>query len=300
MKPPLSPVLQSFETHLVRARGSSPHTTRGYLVDLVEYEAYLTGRGVDLLEATHAVIRGYLSVLTVDNAPRTRARKLASIRALYRYLVRMKRLTANPAKMVKSPKLPGTLPKVVPVDEVFAILEVPPAKTVLGLRDRAMLEMLYGAGLRVSELCGLDVGGVNRDAMLVRVFGKGRKERLVPIHAGVVQRLEAYLMRRGELLAEPHPGQVHDALFLNHRGGRLTPRSVARHLDRYVLQLALQRNVSPHALRHSFATHLLAGGLDVRSIQELLGHASLSTTQKYTHVTFEDLQRVYDAAHPRA
>lgn len=298
---PLSPLLEQFKVHLEGEKSASPHTVRNYLIDLVDYERYLVERmKLSLLAGTHAAIRGYLGTLAVDHAPSSRARRLASIKSFYKYLVRQKLLSASPAKLVKSPKLPKSLPKVLPVEEVFAILDMPDVKTVLGLRDKAILEMLYGGGLRISELCGLDLLGVDRSSRIVRVMGKGSKERLVPLNAKAIQCLEAYLQRRGELLATVHDGQDPDALFLNFRGGRLTPRSIARHLDAYVLKLALARKVSPHAMRHSFATHLLGGGADIRSIQELLGHASLSTTQKYTHVTFEQLQEVYDAAHPRA
>jgi integrase/recombinase XerC len=297
----LSPLLQQFKAHLEHEKGASPHTVRNYLIDLVDFERYLTGTmKLTLLAGSHAAIRGYLGTLAVDHAASSRGRRLASIKSFYKYLVRQKLLSASPAKLVKSPKLPKSLPKVLPVDEVFAIVEVPSVKTVLGLRDRAILELLYGGGLRISELCGLDLLDVDRSQRIVRVMGKGSKERLVPVNAKAIRALEAYLARRGELLAVIRPGQAPDAMFLNNRGGRLTPRSIARHLDAYVVQLALQRKVSPHALRHSFATHLLGGGADVRSIQELLGHASLSTTQRYTHVTWEQLQQVYDAAHPRA
>ncbi|GMU07772.1 MULTISPECIES: tyrosine recombinase XerC [Corallococcus] len=297
----LSPLLAQFKDHLEGEKGASPHTVRNYLIDLVDYERYLVERmKLSLLAGSHAAIRGYLGTLSVDHAPSSRARRLASIKSFYKYLVRQKLLSASPAKLVKSPKLPKSLPKVLPVEEVFAILDMPDVSTVLGLRDKAILEMLYGGGLRISELCGLDLLGVERSSRIVRVMGKGSKERLVPLNAKAIQSLEAYLARRGELLATVHDAQDPDALFLNFRGGRLTPRSIARHLDAYVLKLALARKVSPHAMRHSFATHLLGGGADIRSIQELLGHASLSTTQKYTHVTFEQLQEVYDAAHPRA
>jgi integrase/recombinase XerC len=301
MSTELSPLLQKFRDHLEGEKGASPHTVRNYLIDLVDYERYLVERmKLSLLAGTHAAIRGYLGTLSTDHAPASRARRLASIKAFYKYLVRQKLLPASPAKLVKSPKLPKALPKVLPVDEVFAILEMPSLKTVLGLRDRAILELLYGGGLRISELCGLNLLDVDRGQRIVRVMGKGSKERLVPINHQSVRALEAYLERRGELLATVKAGQDPEAMFLNFRGGRLTPRSIARHLDAYVVQCALQRKVSPHAMRHSFATHLLGGGADVRSIQELLGHASLSTTQRYTHVTWEQLQQVYDAAHPRA
>jgi integrase/recombinase XerC len=301
MNEALSPLLQKFRAHLEDQQGASAHTVRNYLLDLQDYERYLTERmGLSLLAGSHAAIRGYLGTLSADLAPASRARHLASIKSFYRFLVRQKLLPASPAKLVKSPKLPKPLPKVLPVDEVFAILEVPSTKTVLGLRDRAILEILYGGGLRISELCGLDLLDVDRQGRLVRVMGKGSKERICPVNAKSIRALEAYLQRRGELLAVPQPKQDPDALFLNFRGGRLTPRSIARHLDTYVVQCALTRKVSPHALRHSFATHLLGGGADVRSIQELLGHASLSTTQRYTHVSWDQLQAVYDKAHPRA
>ncbi|NOJ93025.1 tyrosine recombinase XerC [Corallococcus sp. CA049B] len=297
----LSPLLEQFKVHLEGEKGASPHTVRNYLIDLKDYERYLVERmKLSLLAGTHAAIRGYLGTLAVDHAPTSRARRLASIKSFYKYLVRQKLLSASPAKLVKSPKLPKSLPKVLPVEEVFAILDMPDVDTVLGLRDKAILEMLYGGGLRISELCGLDLLGVDRSSRIVRVMGKGSKERLVPLNVKAIRALEAYLARRGELLAEVREGQDPDALFLNFKGGRLTARSIARHLDAYVLKLALARKVSPHAMRHSFATHLLGGGADIRSIQELLGHASLSTTQKYTHVTFEQLQEVYDSAHPRA
>lgn len=290
----MKPELERFRAYL-EGRGASPHTLRSYMNDLLQFDEYLSKQGVPLLNASHQVIRGFLSILTVDKKPSSRARKLASIKSFYKYLVQKeKALASSPARDVKTPKLPKLLPKVVPVDELFALLEVPPRDTVLGLRDRAILEVLYGGGLRVSELCGMDVRDFDRQGRVVRVMGKGRKERLCPINPRAVAALDAYLARRGEL------GGSSGALFLNAKGGRLTPRSVARNLDGHVLKCALARRVSPHALRHSFATHLLASGADVRSIQELLGHASLSTTQRYTHVSFEQLQAVYDRAHPRA
>jgi integrase/recombinase XerC len=296
----MHPELAAFHSYLTDVKGCSPHTVKAYLADLEEYVKYLEGRGLGLMQSTHHAIRGYLGTLAVDKAATSRARKLASIKAYFKYLVRVRKLAASPAKLVKSPKLPKTLPKVLPVDEVFAILEMPNRDTVLGLRDRAILEVLYGGGLRISELCGLSLVDLDRSGRVLRVMGKGGKERFCPINEQAMAAVVEYLLRRGELLATPHPHQDPEALFLNYRGGRLRPRSIARHLDTYVLQCALQRKVSPHALRHSFATHLLGGGADVRSIQELLGHASLSTTQRYTHVSWEQLQAVYDKAHPRA
>ncbi len=293
-------MLAEFRRVLESERDASPHTVRNYLRDLSGFAAYLETRGLSLAEAHPAAVRGWLGVLAVDHAARSRARALASVKSLYRHLLRRGQLTSNPAAAVRAPKLPRTLPHVLPVDEVFALLDAPPRTRVLGLRDRALLEVLYGGGLRVAEACGLSLPDLNLQGRVVRVLGKGRKERLCPVNERCIDALKAYLARRAELLAGPHARKDLRAVFLNHRGGRLTARSVARLLDRYVLQLALARRVSPHALRHSFATHLLAGGADVRSIQELLGHASLSTTQRYTQVSVEQLQAVYDRAHPHA
>jgi len=295
---PLSPEVLSFAAHL-RQTGASPHTQRAYLGDLAELEGHLAAAGLTVRSATHQAIRAHLAALAANQQPSSRARKLASIKALYRYLVRRKLLATSPAKAVRTPKLPKPLPKVLPVDEAFALMESPGRTTPLELRDRAILEVLYGGGLRVSELCSLSVPDWDREGRVLRVLGKSSRERLCPVNAKAARALETYLSRRSELLAK---GRAVDpsALFLNYRGGRLRARSVARHLDRYVRRCALARKVSPHALRHSFATHLLAGGADVRTIQELLGHASLSTTQRYTHVSWERLQEVYDKAHPRA
>jgi integrase/recombinase XerC len=290
--------LNWFQRRLESEKGASPRTVRSYLSDLRQLQTYAAGQGVSLRSVSTALIRGFLGVLAVDRAASSRARKLAAIRMFYRSMLRAGRIAGDPAVDLKSPKLPKRLPKPLPIDEVFALLEAPDAKTALGIRDRAILELLYGAGLRVAELCGLSLGDADSAGAVVRVLGKGNKERLCPLNGSAITALERYLARRPELLAKRGPGS--NALFLNHRGGRLTPRSVGRHLDRYVLRCALARNVSPHQLRHSFATHLLAGGMDIRSIQELLGHASLATTQRYTAVSFELLQQVYDRAHPRA
>ncbi len=294
----LSPDVLSFAAHL-RRTGASSHTLRAYLGDLGEFEARLAAEGHTVRSATHQVIRAHLGALAVNRQASSRARKLASIKALYRYLVRQKLLLTSPAKAVRTPKLPKPLPKVLPVDEAFALVEAPGAATLLELRDRAILEVLYGGGLRVSELCSLSLRDWDREALVLRVLGKNSKERLCPVNRKAATALERYLSRRQELLPKTRRADP-SALFLNYRGGRLRPRSVARHLDRYARRCGLARKVSPHALRHSFATHLLAGGADVRTIQELLGHANLSTTQRYTHVSWERLQEVYDKAHPRA
>jgi integrase/recombinase XerC len=282
------------------SKSASPHTLRAYSGDLRAFERYLTERQLLPTQVNHLHLRGFLAEQSVTLAAATRARRLACIKSFYRFLTRRKRVDVNPARRVKSPKLPLRLPRAVPVDEAFALMDAPGRERVLALRDRAMLEVLYGGGLRVGELCGLDLVDLDDGARVLRVLGKGQKERLCPIHERAVEAIVQYAARRGELLVKPRRGQAPEALFLNHRGGRLTSRSVERHLARYAKQLGIERRVSPHALRHSFATHLLAGGADIRSIQELLGHASLNTTQRYTAVSFEHLQKVYDGAHPRA
>jgi len=296
----VSPHVSDFLRYLEVSRAASPHTLKAYAQDLKALEAYLEPQGVALERVNHLHLRGFLGTQSVELAASTRARRLAGIKAFFKYLTRRKVIETNPARRVKTPKLPQRLPRAVPVDEAFALMEAPDAEALLGLRDRAMLEVLYGSGLRVSELCGLSLDSVDLRAGTARVLGKGNKERICPLSAPAVEALSEWLGRRSELLAKPAKRQDPQALFLNFRGGRLTARSVERHLDRYVRSLALNRKLSPHALRHSFATHLLAGGADIRSIQELLGHASLSTTQRYTAVSFEQLQKVYDAAHPRA
>lgn len=293
-------MVNDFLEHLEHSRGLSRHTLRAYRQDLAAFAAYLQPQGVALEEATHLHIRGFLGVEAVTKAATTRARRLAALKAFYAFLVRRQRIAVSPARRVKTPKLPKRLPRSVPVDEAFALVESPDERRLLGLRDRAILEVLYGGGLRVSELCGLSLSSLDRGASTVRVLGKGNKERLCPLHPMAIEAIDAWLAVRGALLAAPRKGQDPKALFLNARGGRLTTRSVERHLNAYVARLGLPRRVTPHGLRHSYATHLLAGGADVRVIQELLGHASLSTTQRYTAVSFEQLQAVYDRAHPRA
>ena len=298
-RPPLTPDLFSFKEHLERT-GVSLHTVRAYLRDLADLELFLAPQHLPLRAVTHAALRRYLGHLAARLAPSSRARKLASIKALYRFLARQKVIASNPARSLVAPRIPRALPKFLPVDEAFALVESPGSGSARDLRDRAILEILYGAGLRISELCSLSMDDWDREARVLRAFGKNSKERLCPIHRKAAAALEAYLRCRPELLRAKSAHVDPAAIFLSHRGGRLRPRSVARLLSRYAVRAGLLRTVSPHALRHSFATHLLAGGADVRAIQELLGHASLSTTQRYTQVSWERLQEIYDKAHPRA
>ncbi len=284
--------LRAFAEHLERVERASAHTQRAYLGDLKQLSAFLAERGVPLDAATRDDLRAFLAARFGGNSAATLARKQCALRAYYAYRVRMGFLADSPARRLAFPRRRVSLPNVVSVDDCFAILEAPSQKTAAGLRDRCALELLYGAGLRVSELVALDLPDL--DGEVVRVRGKGGKQREVPIVAKARLALDAWLARRHEL----RPSSA--ALFVNRRGGRLTTRSIARSLDRYALVAGARRHVHPHALRHSFATHLRDMGADLRGIQELLGHSSLSTTQRYTHVSSERLLQIYEDAHPRA
>ncbi|MCX5907903.1 MAG: tyrosine-type recombinase/integrase, partial [Deltaproteobacteria bacterium] len=241
-----------------------------------------------------------LSYLHRGHKKSSMARKLAALRSFFRYLVEEGFLLQNPAEVVATPKQEKLLPNFLPVDEMFALLATPDSSTTWGARDLAILETLYSCGIRVSELVGLSDGDIDFSLGVLRVFGKGRKERIVPIGRKAVAVLGGYLPRRDQELASLNLKRDRPPLFINVKGGRLTARSVARILEKYVRKSALLRKVSPHALRHTFATHLLDAGADLRSIQEMLGHVSLSTTQRYTHVSTDKLMEVYDRAHPRA
>ena len=287
----MSDAFDDFARHLEQIEHASAHTQRAYLSDLGQLREFLGERALD--SATRDDLRSFLAARFGANAPATLARKLASLKAFYEHRVRSGHLPDSPARRLLSPKKRTSLPNVVSVDDCFALLLAPSARTAAGLRDRCALELLYGGGLRVSELVGLDLADFIDGDSAVRVRGKGNKQRIVPLVAKAREALQRYLQRRGELGGG-------EALLLNRRGGRLTARSVARHLARYALVAGARRHVHPHALRHSFATHLLDMGADLRGIQELLGHASLSTTQRYTHVSAERLLQVYEDAHPRA
>lgn len=290
--------LKSFLTHLRDQRRASPHTVKSYQQDLLLLLGFLEERkhpgAVDPAAVTLAALRGFLAARHQVDAPTSLARRVSSVRAFFRFCQRQRLCPDNPALMLVLPKRPASVPKSLSVDEAFHTVEQPDLEAPLGRRDRAILELLYGSGLRVAELCALNVGDVDLQAHVVRVMGKGRKERLVPVGSKCSQALEDYLPDRQDL------GAKDNALFVNYRGGRLTVRSVARHLARYGVEAGVRGRLHPHRMRHSFATHLLEGGADLRAIQELLGHASLSTTQRYTKVDLERLMRIYDGAHPHA
>lgn len=295
--------IRRFIDHIAQDRDQSAHTVRSYRTDLSDLAGFLAAHWFksSRLPDPSGIDAGALRAWVADMHGRglsgsTIARRLSATRSLYAWLAERGEVEINPAAEVPNPRRPETLPDRLDVDDVGAILEAPDASTFAGLRDRAALELLYGAGLRVAELVGLDVDDVSFGDRTARVLGKGRKERIVPFGRKAVDALRAYLRAAAPLREKT--GE--EALLLNQRGGRLTDRSVRRVLDAAVAKAALLRGVHPHALRHSFATHLLESGMDLRAIQELLGHERLATTQRYTKVALDRILEVYDKAHPRA
>jgi integrase/recombinase XerC len=297
----LPPEIQQFAAHLASERRGSRHTSKAYLTDLAQYAAHLAEAGVPLVPSSPAAVRGFIARAAGTCGAVTLGRKLSAIRSLYRFLVREGLAPSNPARGIASPKRPKKLPVVLPEEEVAALVETPKLAEPLELRDRAFLELLYASGLRVSELTGLDLDALDLAQGLVRVLGKRSKERVVPFGGAAREALRRWLDEgRPALAIGPDAALGRRAVFLNYRGGRLSQRSIGRRLDRAVVASGLTRHVHPHVLRHCFATHLLGNGADLRAIQELLGHASLSTTQRYTHLDWKRLAEVYDSAHPRA
>jgi integrase/recombinase XerD len=305
---PITVEAERYLDHLTVERGLSEHTLMAYRRDLRRYLDFLAKRDITSpQQVDEATIRSFVASLSAatygegdDERPyraSSVARTLSSVRSFHRFLVRDGVADRDPAGGVSQPKLPRSLPRPLSVEEVSRLLEAPDPATPVGTRDRAILELLYGAGLRISELVGLDVDDVDLEQGSVRVLGKGGKEREVPLGRYGREAVEAYVSRtRPEFASAKSRG----ALFLNQRGGRLTRQSCARLLAAHVSTAQIDRRVSLHSLRHSFATHLLEGGADVRVVQELLGHASVATTQIYTLVTREHLREVYYASHPRA
>lgn len=297
--------VEAFLTSLTHERRGSAHTVRAYSRDLAEFAEFVkkkTGRPPTPGDLDMPLVRGYLASLFGHNDPSTISRKLSTLRSFGKYLVRRGVRADNPVTLVAMPRKPKVLPRFLSVDEACNVMVTPDEDTPAGRRDRALLEVMYGSGLRVSEVCALDVGDVEASQSTVRVRqGKGGKERIVPFGGAAMTALDSYLEVRSEL-RHPRTNVQQDprALFLNVRGGRLTTRSVARLVNKSSTQAGTRVTVSPHALRHSCATHLLDGGADLRSIQEILGHASLRTTQRYTHLSIDHLMNVYDRAHPRA
>ncbi len=288
-----------FSQYLKGEKNVSSHTLRSYSSDLNDFLNFLEKERIPLKVRyiDHLTIRRFLASLQRRGLSHTTtARKLATLRSFFRFLCREEYLEVNPTLGTRTPKLAKRLPKFLALSEVFTLLESPDEKSILGARDRAILELLYATGMRVSELVGLECADVDLLGGVAKVWGKGGKERLAPFGTEAARALHNYLKRREAL----HPGEGERGLFLNKSGSRISTRSIRRLLDKYIKKASLSQRISPHTLRHSFATHLLDAGADLRSVQELLGHASLSTTQVYTHLTTERLKKVYDKAHPRA
>lgn len=303
-------LINQFIQYLVSERNASPQTRRSYENDLKEFRSFIRksedddspfikeeAQNIDMI-----IIRRYLSFLHRKNRKSSVARKLSTLRSFFKYLLKEGIVSTNPAKHVSTPKVEKPLPSTLSVDEVFRLIESPErirfkreskfSKRRI-LRDKAILELLYSSGLRVSELVGLNINQLDLDLGFVRVMGKGRKERIVPVGEKAVGALKEYLKERGKTKGD-------DPLFINLKGGRLSSRSVGRLVKLYSISSGIFRKISPHSLRHSFATHLLDGGADIREIQEMLGHSSLSTTQRYTHISIGKLMEVYDKTHPRS
>jgi integrase/recombinase XerC len=299
-------LIEQFLEHLRYERNVSAHTLRNYESDLEQFTHFLAPdrktKLPDVSEIDHLTIREWMASLHADQKKKSSiARKLAALRTFFQFIVREGVLELNPAKLVSTPKLEKKLPNHLSIEEAIRFIESPDLDTDLGKRDRAMLELMYATGVRVAELTTLNVADVDFQNQLIRVTGKRRKQRIVPFGDPAGEAIRNYLgVREKFLFNAPVSKRDEDALFLNYQGTRITTRSVGRMVEKYIRICAGMHNISPHALRHSFATHLLDSGADLRDIQELLGHARLSTTQIYTHVSMEKLIEVYDKAHPKA
>ncbi len=311
--------LKQFLDHLRLNRNLSPHTLRAYDSDLSQYLEFLTGHlskpasAIDPRAIDAQAVRAFLDSLHRRGSSRASvARRVSALRAFGRWLLREGHIDADPALLVGAPKVEQKLPTHLDTKEVVGMIEAADVSTPLGRRDRAILELFYASGLRLSELVGIDLEDLNLSARVVRVAGKGGKERIVPFNNSTAKAIKAYLKHRGGAVPVPPAAKQRnrpatsnqqpttDPLFLNYRGGRLSTRSVDRVVRRYAREAATRLGVSPHALRHSFATHLLQAGADLRAIQELLGHSRLSTTQRYTHLDATTLLAQYKKAHPKA
>ena len=294
--------INAFRRYLQIERNASELTLKSYTEDLDSLLVYFTeqlGNVPAVGTISVNVLRGYVAYLHECQYARTTiARRLACLRSFFRYCQREGYVDHNPAKMLRTPRIGRKLPHYLTTEQVTKLLDAPPANDAMGLRDRAILETMYSGGLRVAELVGLNLDNWDRDANILRVLGKGRKERIAPVGSYAAKALAAWLEARS--LSEKSADDDRRAMFLNRFGRRLTTRSVGRMLEKYIKLTGLESLTSPHTLRHSFATHLLDGGADLRSVQELLGHKSLTTTQIYTHVSTRRLRETYEKAHPHA
>ena len=317
------PHIRRFLDYIETERNFSEHTLRSYSGDLVQFCLFLAASDrascfpgeltskvlltieqpspgwmtTRLINTTATEIRSYLAMMrNSDYSKATVARKLATLRSFYKFLVRIGELQVSPVSAIRTPRQDKRLPKCLDVEQVESLLSAPPNDTIQGIRDRAILETIYSAGLRISELVSVNLEDLDEFSEVIRVRGKGKKERLVPLGAKAIETINTYLAMRKVALGDTAKGP----LFLNKSGTRLSDRSIRRNMDKYLQIAGMDTQVSPHTLRHSFATHMLNAGADLRSVQEMLGHASLSTTQIYTHLTTKRLKEVYDRAHPLA
>jgi len=283
-----------FERFLKYERNYSGHTIRAYMNDLAEFEDFLKKNSIDLEKVSPKNLNLYSLNLYTKNSKSTVSRKLTTLRSFFTFMVRKGLLKQNPAKLIPLPKKEKSLPVFLTVDEVFNLINSIDQDGILPLRDLAIIELLYSSGLRVSEISKIKILDIDRKEGLVKVSGKGNKERIVPFGSKAGEAILKYLERRSELKPKD------DHFFLNNRGTGITTRSIDRIVKKYGLLSGISKKISPHALRHTFATHLLGSGADLRSIQELLGHSSLSTTQRYTHTSIEQIMKIYDETHPHA
>jgi integrase/recombinase XerC len=299
-------LIARFAEHLRGERRVSPHTLRNYLSDLAQFRHFLSDRNlcldaagaVDLGKIDLHAARAFLASMAKGHKKSSIARKLAALKSFFRYLVATQRIEKDPLTLIQAPKQEKPLPAFLSVDDVFQLLGSIKVNKSLDVRDRAMLELFYSTGIRVSELVGLNWDDFDFQLEILRVIGKGSKERIVPFGSVAKEALEAYAAEQRKLWNSPCRGKT--PVFLNHRGKRITTRSVARIVEKHLGTAGIAVKIGPHGLRHSFATHLLNGGADLRVIQEMLGHASLSTTQRYTHLNLDELTAIYDKAHPRS
>jgi integrase/recombinase XerC len=301
--------IRAFSNHIEIERNLSPHTKRSYVNDIRQFQQFLLRSGIPVskggndkrIDVDQMTIRAFLAFLYRKNIKKvTISRKIASLRAFFKYLLREGRVKNNPAELIQAPKVDKYLPTFLSVDEVFSLVDTKFKSDIYGVRDKAMIELFYPSGVRAGELTGLNVEDIDWNSGLVKIRGKGKKERIVPIGGPAADVLKRYVDKRDELVKKKRDNEEDDALFLNRFGTRMSTRSVGRLLDKYVRSSGINKKIGPHALRHTFATHLMDGGADLRVIQELLGHESLSTTQKYTSVSVGKLLEIYDKAHPKA
>ncbi|MBU1054432.1 MAG: tyrosine recombinase XerC [Proteobacteria bacterium] len=307
-KHPIDSIISSFIETLASEKGYSHNTCRAYANDLDEFASFAakksglnsdeeSERKIFMVEdADHLLIRAFLGYLHKKDKKSSIVRKLSALRSFFKHLVRHNIISNNPVELISTPKQDKNIPAYLTVDEMFHLLDSIKTDTVSGLRNRAIFETMYSSGIRVSELAGLNVSSIDFGAGLIKVFGKGDKERIVPIGSKAMDAIKLYREKLGK---DKKISDENNPLFLNKNKGRLTTRSIARILEKFVKEFSISVPVSPHALRHSFATHMLDAGADLRVVQELLGHKSLSTTQRYTHVGIGRLMETYDKAHPR-